>query len=244
MESFFCSNYNTHIVSVENLPALEAISSYDFIVIGFPTYHCTPSMTIRFFLNSLPVFDTPKRIFIYTTCGWYSGNALRIFAKEAGAKNLITVLSHSYRCPATDGLLLLPRFKCLARFEQKLVYKIQRDVRDARLCFSYARNEKPPRFSPISILNFPNKILGLRLAPLVVLNKDNCIRCNLCKNSCHHCCFTVDEEGYPLYSKKACEHCYRCIHQCPHKALSIYSRRDFKQLDAKFYEHVLRSLLE
>ncbi len=244
IEKFFRGEYITRILSVEHLHAIEEINSYDFFVIGFPTYHCTPSKTIRSFLNNLPVFTTPKRIFIFTTCGWYSGNTLRIFAKEAKVKNLLTVLSRSYRCPATDGLLLFPRLNCLARFEHKLVKTIERDVRDAQLRFSFEEKEQIPSFNLISILNYPNKIIGLKLAPLVVLNKDNCIRCRRCEISCYHRCFTLDEEGYLLYSNAACEHCYRCIHQCPQRALSIFRRRDFKQLDAKFYQGALRSLLK
>lgn len=61
---------------------------YDFLILGFPTYHCEPSLSMTEFIDNMPKFETEIRGFAFTTCGLYSVNTMRIFVKRALRKNL------------------------------------------------------------------------------------------------------------------------------------------------------------
>lgn len=80
-------------------------------------YHSSPSQSILKYFNSIKPLSKNKPVYIFTTCGLYSANTLRIFAKKCVSKNLISVLHCSYRCPATDGTLLAPNIKIWFKFE-------------------------------------------------------------------------------------------------------------------------------
>ena len=54
---------------------------YDFMIFGFPTYHCEPSKSMMNFLRKMPKFSEVKNAFVFTTYGLYSGNTERIFIK-------------------------------------------------------------------------------------------------------------------------------------------------------------------
>jgi len=38
----------------------QIIVGYDFLLFGFPTYHCKPSSSMLEFVNNLPSLDSPK----------------------------------------------------------------------------------------------------------------------------------------------------------------------------------------
>ena len=63
------------------------------------------------FIKQMEQLEISIPAFLFTTCGLYSANTLRIFAKLCEKKNMITILSRSYRCAATDGILLAPAMR-------------------------------------------------------------------------------------------------------------------------------------
>lgn len=214
------------IFSVESLPSDLDYNDYDAYVIGFPTYHSRPSEEIMKHFNSIQVLKEKKPAFIFTTCGWYSANALRIFVKVNLNKGIYPLMSRSYKCIATDGILIAPMLKFLFDFDRKLPSKIERDSKEfVDMLENQKSIAKIPRFKLYSIINYPNAVLGQKYTFKINLNEDKCIQCGRCVRECNVSAFSLDSNGYPEVDRKKCVNCYRCIHHCPVGALSIYKRR-------------------
>lgn len=215
------TRYEVTINCVEQLPSSIVITDYDALVIGFPTIHATPAQPILAFLEKMKMLSVPIPTFLFTTCGLYSANALRVFAKRCQQKNIIPVLNRSYRCAATDGVLLAPWMKIWFRHEKNLDCKIEKDVNDFLHECSAAPVAKIPHFRLYSIFNYPNQFFGQRFSPQIYTHQQNCIVCGKCMRNCPAKSINQNEAGYPFIDNKRCIHCYRCIHHCPKKALSL-----------------------
>ena len=163
---------------------------------------------------------------LFTTCGLYSANTLRIFAKRCRKKNLIPIQSESYRCQATDGSLLAPKMEIWFKHEKGLRNRIEQDSNVFLERLAEPLRESIPRFKLYSIINYPNKIMGQYVyKPVVYIHKSHCIKCGKCIKNCPRLSYNVSEDEMPIYQKERCIHCYRCIHQCPQQALSLSKKR-------------------
>lgn len=217
-------SHKATLLSIEKLSADIEKADYDSLVIGFPTIHAAPAQPILTFIEQTTPLLKPVPAFLFTTCGLYSANTLRIFAKRCQQKNMIPILSKSYRCAATDGILIAPAMKVWSCHEKQLDHKIENDVRDfLRQCL-IPPIPNIPRFKIYSILNYPNKFFGQRFSPKIYTHKENCILCGKCILNCPMQSIEKDEKGYPLVDNEKCIHCYRCIHHCPKKVLSLSKR--------------------
>ena len=214
----FCE---TMIYSVEKLPSIIDLNNYNAVVIGFPTIHSEPAKPIMMFLNNLPPVKTRIPTFIFTTCGLYSANALRIFAKECINKNLIPVLSRSYRCAAVDGILLAPFMKCLFDDEKNLQERIKNDSQWFKTHYDEIINPIIPKLKWYSSLNYINKFVGNKYCFRIYLHKERCIRCGKCHINCPVQAIDVDNDNNPIIERTKCINCYRCVHHCPKLALSL-----------------------
>ncbi|MBR4096608.1 MAG: flavodoxin family protein, partial [Oscillospiraceae bacterium] len=117
----------TELYSLEKLPQDFSIDNYSAVIIGTPTYHSEPAQPLMNFLEAVyPCRNIPA--FVFTTCGLYSENCLRILAKECLKHGIIAIHSASYRCPATDGIILTPSMKCWFKSEKNLPRRINEDI--------------------------------------------------------------------------------------------------------------------
>ena len=218
-------SHEATLVSIEDLSTDITIADYDSLVIGFPTIHAAPAYPILTFIKQMEQLENSIQAFLFATCGLYSANTLRIFAKQCEKKNMITILSRSYRCAATDGILLAPAMRIWSRHEKRLDKKVENDVSVfIRRCNDPVVADIP-RFKIYSILNYPNKFFGQRFSPPIYTHKQHCVLCGKCGIHCPVQCICKDDEGYPLFDNEKCIHCYRCIHHCPKKALSLTKKR-------------------
>jgi len=208
--------------SVERIPRSINYSDFNGIIIGFPTIHTHPTTRIINFIDKLEFLKEPLPIFVYTTYGLYTANTTRIFCKKCLEKNLIPIQVSSYRCPATDGMLLVPRIKLFRTYEKNIKKRI---AAESTFFFNMLLNQQMmkhiPRFKFYSILNYPNKLAGQLLTFQIYIHKDKCIKCDKCINHCPTKAMKKGDDDYPFFSKRVCEKCYRCIYNCPKKSLSI-----------------------
>ena len=132
----------------------------------------------------------------------------------------------SYRCDATDGVLLAAYISFFKKPEKKLNDKIENDTKKfiTRLKEGDLK-EKLPRFKVYSILNYPNKWLGQHITFPIYLHQEQCKKCGKCIRECPSNAYKANEEGYPIIQLSKCEKCYRCIHHCPGRALSLSKRK-------------------
>lgn len=107
----------------------EDIETYDYFIMGFPIYHSEPSKSMMTYLENLPVLKDKKPLFVFGTYGLYPSYGIRLFAKKALEKNFLINGYAGYRCPASDGSLLMPiRINGLLKFEKNIMDKIQNHV--------------------------------------------------------------------------------------------------------------------
>lgn len=210
------------LYSIEKLPAGLSLKAYDGVIIGFPVIHTHPSVRMLRFIEALKPFESPVPACIFCTCGLYSANTLRIFSKACLTKNILPVCTYSYRCAASDGMLLAPFIPVLATHEKGLESKILRHCRSFADMLELGDFKAAlPRFKLYSILNYPNKLAGTMVTFPIYLHREPCIRCGRCIANCPSHALSRGDDGYPLFNSKQCEKCYRCIHYCPQKALSL-----------------------
>ncbi len=212
------------VYSIEDIPSDINYTEYNGVIIGFPTIHCNPSLRITNFISNSILSDRPLPLFIYTTCGLYQANTTRIFSKLCKEKNLFTVLDASFRMPAIDGLLLTKKIKffetCEKNIKLKIEYKCNRFI---EILESDCNQNRTPPFQWLSIVNYPNKMIGSHYTLPIYLNSEKCISCGTCHQHCPAQAIILDH-NLPRWNKAACERCYRCIHHCPVDALSLYKK--------------------
>lgn len=221
------------------------LESYDLLIFAFPTYHCSPSSSIMEFIENIPVLDEPKKAFIFTTCGLYSGNSLREFIKKCSSKNINTNGYSVYRSPATDGTLLLPPIPFMFNFEKNIAYKIKEDIkRIEEIIITDTIKTQCPSFKLYTILNYPNKILGKGYRHKFKLLKENCTHCNKCVSNCIRKCWSM-EGKYSKHKGENCEFCFKCIHHCPNGAIILSKKTKTKiKLNEKFFKNLKEKIVQ
>ena len=219
------------IYSAEKLPGHFSIENYSAVIIGTPTYHSEPALPIMKFLEGISA-DHAKPAFIFTTCGLYSENCLRILALECLKHGIIPIHSASYRCSATDGILIAPFMECWFRDEKKLYTKINNDLRTFLRRLKLHSTVRVPKPKWYTALNYPNKMLGKATVFPIFLHEEACIKCGKCARNCPQNAISI-HEGHPVISRSECMNCYRCIHHCPALALSLSENRSVKKVWSK-----------
>lgn len=174
---------NSEIYSIEKLPSDFSIDNYSAVIIGSPTYHSEPSELILKYLKSLNL-NRKIPAFIFTTCGLYSENCLRILAKECIKHGIIPIHFASYRCSATDGILIAPFMDCWFKNEKNLDIKIKKDFNIFINKLKEHSKANIPGIKWYTFLNYPNKQLGKITTLPIYLHKEKCIKCGKCKNNC------------------------------------------------------------
>lgn len=221
---------------INKVPVNLDISQYGCIVLGTPTYHATPAKPILDYLDKLTPLSKPLPAFLFTTCGLYPANTLRILACICREKNIVTIMSQSYRCAATDGMLLAPSMKLWFKHEKHLQQKINRDaVTFLTYIEQPSLKERMPRFRIHGIFNYPNKILGKHYHPVIYLHNVRCIQCGKCILNCPIQCITKAYDGSPVINSDQCINCYRCVHHCPSIALSLSPKKTLQK--TMFYQY-------
>lgn len=221
--------HSVEISSIENLPNDLEMGAYDALVLGFPTIHAAPALPMLDFINGIQSLKEKIPTFLFTTCGLYSENTLRTFANICIPLNIIPVLCKSYRCSATDGILLAPFMKIWFKHERNLDARLERDA----FCFieQLGSSMMPivPRIKLYSFINYLNKWIGQRSTFSIYLHNYRCNKCGKCMKNCSEQACVRDADGFPLVIKSKCINCYRCIHHCPESALSLSKKQPPKK---------------
>ncbi len=216
------------IFSVESIPEDFSWEDYSAAVIGTPTYHSWPAEPLMRFLGSAaPEGNIPA--FLFTTCGMYPENCLRTLAKECRRKGIIPVAHASYRCAATDGILLTPWMKCWHGHERNLHDRIRSDTDEFLRRLTDGAEADMPRYKWYAPLNYPNKKMGKAVTVPIYLHREICTGCGKCARNCPVSAIAMNG-GSPEINKDRCINCYRCVHHCPALALSLSRRRRVKKV--------------
>jgi len=226
------SSHEVEIYSVEE-KILKDFSAYDALIVGTPTHHTEPAKFLMNYIDDIPIQQLKIPTFVFNTKGLAACQTNRILAKKLLSKNLVTIYEADYVAPASDGSLLLPKMKRFFKFEKDVDAKVKGDCARFLELISFQEDKvvaKIPAFRFSTIINAPNKF-GSRFVKMKIhLHQDACSKCNLCVKSCAYSAIAVSEDGYPVVSKAKCTNCYRCIHNCPVGALSLFKKKKHVRL--------------
>lgn len=236
------------------------LPKFDFIIIGFPTYHCQPSKSIMEFVDSLSPLETAKNAVVLATYGLYSGNSIRILAKELLKKNIFTVNYLGIRGPASDGVLMAPSWlSFMFNYEKSCLTKIEYTVDMVKKFIkvkTLQANVKIPSYKWYVPLNNILRFFGERsyenLKESISVDAHRCNNCGLCIKSCDRQCWSNNEtEGKsptkttPSFNCQNCEFCLRCIHICPYRGIKFNDKMiEMPRLNKKFYDDLKKRLLK
>ena len=203
------------------------LNSYDLLILGFPTYHCEPSRSMMDFIQKMPILKNNVKVCIFTTCGLYSGNALRIASKELIKKNIKLLDYFKFRSPASDGAIILSSsLKLMFEYEKSLKKHLNR-MTDQIRNYKTLPAKNPPMYKTYVPLNNIAKYFGEKeydkMKNNIHIVPECCTNCNLCVTNCERRCWTANEI-MPIFVPDNCEFCLECIHKCPTRAI-IFSEK-------------------
>ncbi|KPA15773.1 4Fe-4S ferredoxin, iron-sulpur binding domain-containing protein [Candidatus Magnetomorum sp. HK-1] len=225
----------------------DKLLDYDFILLGFPTYFWEPSTSISEFVSKMPVYGRLLKSFVYTTCGLYNGNSLRILIKKLYKKNIITTAHTSIKGPASDYIVFPISTPSMFEYESHLLEKIDQSVQEINELINNKKiTFKVPAFKwyvPINNINkYPGKKFFYYYRDKLHVLEDRCINCNTCVKNCERNCL-AEGENLPIFNSKNCEFCLKCVHNCPKKAI-IFSEKmiDKVRFNKQFYTKLIKKI--
>jgi flavodoxin/NAD-dependent dihydropyrimidine dehydrogenase PreA subunit len=232
---------NVTMVDLSISTKAEVIDDFQLIVLGTPTYHCSPPRTVMEFINKISCQKNNKRVFLFCTYGLYPGNNLRRIAQKLLSKNITCIGFMGIRGPAADATMMFPQWiKFMYRYEKRTKQKLENAVKKMEEAFSSTNSkQRIPSYKWYAPLDYiPNQVFARRKFINQHSNKITLIddRWDGKVIQCPRNCWKLIN-GKAVYHAKNCEFCMRCIHRTPNKAV-VFSdtSMDRLRLDEKFYE--------
>lgn len=212
-----------------------------FWVIGTPSYHNLPAQSLLDVLARVPAGGLPRRAFLFSTCGLYAGNTLRVLARALAARGVRTQGHAGFRGPASDSAALVPlRLRFLMSYEAGIAGRIAAAAE--RIADLATRPDAPDDLPPArwyAVLDhLPNRVIARRLfrqrlAPRLALWP---ARWTGAAVDCPRGCWAPGPAGRPVCAPGDCDFCLRCVHATPNAAVAARrGMRDAPRLDAAFY---------
>ncbi len=251
------AEYSIDLVKAAKNYDFQQLRQYDFIMLGFPTYHCAPSTTIMDFIDKIPAAAKPMKAFVFSTCGLYGGNAVKVVIEKLFTKNIITSDYTRIVGPASDGALLFPEplsrlFSFLSyslKYHITTKWKLDKAVSQIhRAIHSSETKLRVPLYKWYVPINDIFKYFGEKNYDMykeaIHILSNRCDNCELCVKNCVRDCLTKNDP-HPVFDPKNCEFCLKCIHHCPNKAI-IFSEKmkDRIRFNRKFYNQLKKKMLQ
>jgi len=221
------------------------IEDIEFIGFCFPVYAFDIPRVCKRYLNQLPSFSKPPKIFIFITAGdeTESGFSCMTTSKILSSKNCNLIYSEVIEMPANWTVAMNPpdKLKAMEIIEKGLI-KVTGCINDIlndnkkHKIFNY-----PPRFSKFGYYKeyYLFKWLGLNNLWRNFRTDNSCTGCENCMKVCPTKSIQM-KNNHPVWSK-TCEQCMRCVNLCSHKAIyqkgygsvkerNLFFNPDFKPL--------------
>ena len=217
-------------VSIENKDALKYILKHDFIVLGYPVYFSNAPKIVQDFINENGKVFKNKKIFIIATMATFSGDGTGCTARILKKYEADIVGGLHLKMPDSIGdekVFKRDRnlnLKIINKSDLKIINSVQKlksgnPTQDGLGIFAHVAGLLGQR------LWFYNKTTSYKNMPKVDIQK--CIGCNCCVKICSMKNLKL-ENGKAISGNK-CTLCYRCVNNCPTKALTILGKKVHKQ---------------
>lgn len=239
----YFENRSINMYSVEN-PELDdkdflekLLEETDNIILGYPIYASRMPEPMHNFVEKLPVFKTKKKLSIFCTQAFASGDGAGYDYKRVRSKGLDLMqtihlnMGNNFYIPHLP-ILPLKGEEHLNSLNSKAAEKIK------SLCSSIEKNEiSYVKLNPLGIglgklqrafYNTTIKTVGKSLS----VENEKCSRCRKCVNNCPAENIKISPDGISFSDK--CIACVRCYHFCPESCILLGEKTRNKE---KFYRY-------
>lgn len=226
---------NCEAFSIESINAIEYIAAHEIIVFGYPIYYSRlPGIVEDFIVKNKDKFRS-KKIFIISTQGTFSGDdsagcAARLFLKY-GSRVVGGLHLKMPNNTADDKRYVtgsaIERNRRIEKAKEKILISVNKykEGKPTREGLSFYRRFVGFWFRIIQKLWFLGKTNKYMKMPDV--QPENCTGCGLCKKLCPM--QNIEIINSTAVPDGKCTLCYRCINNCPTKALTIIGRKVYSQ---------------
>jgi len=218
----FCKKTKSKAYSIEeDLDFEPLINENKFIGFCYPIYGSRVPKIMRDFASSFKEELKGKKVIIFATQNLFSGDGARVFTDLFPANHFEVVLAEHFFMPNNVSNLF---FYPLASEERLEKYRLDIQAKINRICMELRKGHRRKRgFNPMS------RYLGLLQGvffPIIEIQgrnkvriREHCNSCGLCVHLCPVSNFKIEKSQ--ILPQGKCFLCYRCINQCPEKAISV-----------------------
>ena len=217
-------NSQDEIYSIEDNNVLDRIKDADEIILAYPIYYSNLPLILRDFIMKNQQIWYHKKVFIIATMGLFSGDgcAARLLKKSNAT------ITGGLHITMPDTIIDVKLLKKNAEEEKLLYAKAQAKIKKASE--QYLLNS--PTKQGLSLPSHGLGLFGQRLwfskmtssyKNMPKIQKETCIKCNLCVPTCPMDNLSIEEDGQVIGSNQ-CTLCYRCVHVCPVNAITILGK--------------------
>ncbi len=223
-------------VSIEDENAIKEIQRNNFIVFAYPIYYSNlPKIMHDFIMHNKTIFKD-KKIFIIATMGLFSGDG-----SGCGARLLA-------KCGAEIiGGLHLKMPDCIG--DEKVLKKtviqnkslVQQSQQKIQISCDRLKNGHPTK-EGLGFLYYIAGLFGQRLwfyyktkrySNKLKIDTIKCVGCGVCTQICPMANLYIDNQK--AVHKGKCTMCYRCISNCPKKAITLLGKTVYEQCKIENY---------
>jgi formate hydrogenlyase subunit 6/NADH:ubiquinone oxidoreductase subunit I/flavodoxin len=230
---------NTHLVAQKTAAFLAPFSvdlcdmkshspvnplKYDFFGFASPVEFFGLPHKAKDWIGHIPKITAEKYAFILLTYGGIPGTAIIQMKDLVQSRNFRVIAGHALPCPESYPPLRARGFKNASSPNRKALLRFNMFAKILKeLCFS-ALEEKEILEAKLRLgvvnyfFNIPDSNASKRNMGFKYLEKDRCIHCGLCVESCPHNAIIM-KNTWPGFLEELCKGCWKCYNRCPTKAI-------------------------
>ena len=217
--------------SIEARDALEVLHTSDEIALGYPVYFSDIPRIVKAFIEEHADMFCGKRVFVIATMGLFSGDGAGLAARLLRKCGAVVTGGLHIQMPDCIGDVKL--LKKTPEANRALISAAQKKIE--RTADGIRRG-----IYPKDGLSFLHHIAGLfgqrlwfkrhakKLTEQLNIRTDRCIGCGICATHCPSKSLHI-ENNKAVFCPGNCTMCYRCINNCPVKAITLIGTEVFEQ---------------
>lgn len=234
----FCREFDGKAVtySIEDLDALQVISSAELIVLAYPVQFSTVPKILRDYIMDNKDLWKNKRVFVIATMGLFSGDGAGMLGrilKSCGAQVIGGLHLKMPDSIADEKALKRPLEK-----NRELIRRAELKIKEAADRLKAGHPTKEGLGPVYGLAGF----FGQRLyfghktkeySSKLMIDTEKCTGCGKCERLCPMKNITVSE--HKAVSGSRCTMCYRCINKCPKQAITLLGKKIVEQCEIEKY---------